>query len=148
MRKRRHEKVKCFFLSHLARKGQSSGRYQSPSLEVVKPPSGVCCVRDVTVVRGCGGILAPSWRKLCTRAEEGKPYYAFRLRRILPEEGMTHEWVAGASWGPWGICLRESSLLSGTVWLCCFKSLLWALLEEITPLGQRGSGRCCQWGVA
>ena len=48
---------------------------------------------------------------------------------------------------PGGICLRESSLLSGTVWLCCFKSLLWALLEEITPLGQRGSGRCCQWGV-
>ena len=101
-RKRRHEKVKCFFLSHLARKGQSSGRCQSPSLEVLKPPSGVCHVRDVTVVRGCGGILAPSWRKLCTRAEERKPYCAFRLRRILPEEGMTHEWMAGASWGPWG----------------------------------------------
>lgn len=49
---------------------------------------------------------------------------------------------------PGGICLRKSSLLSGTVWLCCFKILLWALLEEITPLGQRSSGRCYQLGVA
>lgn len=38
---------------------------------------------------------------------------------------------------PGGICLRESSLLSGTVWLSCFKILLWAVLEEILPLDQK-----------
>lgn len=42
---------------------------------------------------------------------------------------MTHEWVAGASWGPGGICLRESSLLSGNSLALLFQILLWAVLK-------------------
>lgn len=56
------------------------------------------------------------------------------------QQSMTREWgpVAGACWGPWGICICESPLLSGAVWFPCFKILLWALSEEITPFGPKG----------